>query len=245
MKKYEKIIRVSGIILGELFAVYTIIMLCMKGQQNRLPLAIGTVFMVLIPSAIEIIFRCKMNTVMYVFGLIYTIEPMLGQCHNFYYLIFWWDKFLHITGGVMFAILGLFLCTLMNRTTKKRLITGLFALCFSMAISMCWEFIEFSCDTFLGTDMQADSVITSINSYKLDEGLGEVGSIEGINEVTVNGQKLPVNGYLEIGLIDTMMDMLLESLGALALLILYWIDRGKHSLITLNKDINQGANGRL
>lgn len=236
MKKYEKIIRITGIALGEIFAIYTIIMLCMKGQQNRLPLAIGTIFMVLIPSAVEVIFRCKINTVLYVLTLIYTVEPMLGQCHNFYYLISWWDKFLHITGGVMFAILGLFFCSLMNGNAKKRLLTGLFALCFSMAISMCWEFIEFSCDTFLGTDMQADTVITSINSYKLDDGLGEVGGIDGISEVIVNGEKLPVKGYLEIGLIDTMMDMLLETMGALVIVILYWIDRGRHSLFTLNKD---------
>lgn len=241
MKKYEKVIRWVGIAICEIFTVYTIIILCLNGQQNRLPLAIGTIFMVLIPEFIERLFRCKINTAFYVFGLIYTIEPMLGQCHNFYYLISWWDKFLHITGGVMFAILGLFLCTLMNGTAKRRLLTGLFALCFSMALSMCWEFIEFSCDRFLGTDMQADTVITSIYSYKLDDALGEVESIDDIKEVTVNGKDLGFGGYLEIGLIDTMMDMFLETLGGLAIVIFYWIDKGKHSVFILNKDLKQSC----
>ena len=43
--------------------------------------------------------------------------------------------------------------------------------------------------------------------------MGEMGSIEPITEVIVNGQKL--DGYLDIGLIDTMLDMMICFIGSL------------------------------
>lgn len=229
MKKSEKTARLTVIVLCELFTVATIIMLFVKEMQDRLPLAFGTLLMILIPAFVERLFRCKMNTFVYIFAVFYTIEPMLGQCHNLYYTLWWWDKLLHITGGVMFALFGFFLFELLNKGNKSKLIlTAVFALCFSMAISMLWEFVEYSADTFLGTDMQDDRIITSIHSYMLDDGVGVVGSIDNIEEVIVNGKKLPVDGYIDIGLNDTMLDMLLETLGAIAAVVICLMDKGKH-----------------
>lgn len=238
MKNYEKAIRVTGIILGELFAVFTIIYLCVTNQLGRLSLAIGTIFMVLIPAIVEFLFKCKINTLLYAITLVYTVEPMMGFCYDFYHKIFWWDKLLHITGGVMFALLGILFCRLMCKDAKKRLLIGVFALCFSMAISMCWEFIEYASDSFLGTDMQADTVVSSVTSYKLDS-KGGIGVIDNINRVTVNGEKLNIKGYLDIGLIDTMMDMLLETMGALAVVLFYWICREKFPVFKMNRETEQ------
>ena len=65
--------------------------------------------------------------------------------------------------------------------------------------------------------------------------MGEVGSISSIEQVTVNGQVLPVAGYLDIGLIDSMLDMLLESAGALVVAVVHIADKGKHPVITEQK----------
>ena len=111
------------------------------------------------------------------------------------------------------------------------MVTVIFALCFSMALAVVWEFIEFGADQFLGMDMQDDMVITSLCSHLLDEGLGRTGRIDDIHTVIVNGAQLPVNGYIDIGLHDTMLDMLLESLGALITCVLVFLDKGKHPLI--------------
>lgn len=108
--------------------------------------------------------------------------------------------------------------------------TAMFALCFSMAIAVLWEFCEFGADTFLGMDMQDDTVITHINSYLLDEGVGVAGSIENIEEVIVNGQLLPVKGYIDIGLTDTMLDILLETMGAVVVAIIYIVSKGKFAV---------------
>lgn len=47
-----------------------------------------------------------------------------------------------------------------------------------------------------------------INSYLLGSEKGVAGSISDIQSVIVNGEELSINGYLDIGLIDTMHDML-------------------------------------
>ena len=231
MNKVEKTVRWTVIIACELFTAGTIIMLFVNQQYSRLTLGFGTLLMIFIPEVIERLFKCKVAAPIYIFAVLYSIGPMLGHCHNLYYLIPWWDKLLHISGGVMFAILGVFLFKFLNKGNKSKvLLTAAFALCFSMAISVLWEFVEFSSDQFLHTDMQNDTVISSIHSYELDDGMGVAGSIEDIEDVTVNGIELPVDGYIDIGLIDTMLDMLLESAGALVVVVIYMIDREKHQM---------------
>ena len=231
MNKKEKIARLIGVLLCEAFAVITIIMLIVNKQYDRLPLAIATPFIILAPRFVERIFKCKMTLPTYLICLFYAIGPMLGQCHNLYYTVPWWDKMLHILGGVMFAFFGLFLFEkFVGKDKKKVVITAVFALCFSMAIAVLWEFCEFGADTFLGMDMQDDTVVTHINSYLLDEGVGVAGSIENIEEVIVNGQVLPVKGYIDIGLTDTILDMLLETMGALVVAIIYITCKGKYTV---------------
>lgn len=242
--KAEKTVRYGGVALGELFALGTVIWLFQTGQTDRLPMGFGTMVLVLLPAILERLFSCKCSLPVYVFGLLYAIGPMLGQCYNFYYTVFWWDKLLHISGGVMFAILGLFLFDCMNHGQKNLLLCAMFALLFSMAIALAWEFVEFGSDRLLHTDMQDDTVITALYSYMLDEGVGVAGSIENIGSVVIDGTPLPVNGYIDIGLIDTMMDMLLESLGGLAVCAVYLIDRGNHPMIRRIDPANTARFGR-
>ena len=111
----------------------------------------------------------------------------------------------------------------------RRWMTAVFALCFSMAVAVGWEFFEYGMDTLFGMDMQDDTVITTITSYLLDGEPGKAGTIRAITAVTVNGKPLPVKGYIDIGLNDTMWDMILETLGALAVVVWYLWDRGRHT----------------
>lgn len=227
----DKGIKLTGIVLGELFAIGTIIVLFATNQYGRLPLAFGTLLLVLLPAAMERIFQCRFFLPVYIFALLYAVGPMLGHCWNFYYTISWWDKLLHFSGGVMFAIVGAYFFELLTKRRDNFWAGAIFALCFSMALSVLWEFIEFGADRLLGMDTQDDVVITNLTSYFLGDGLGVAGSIENIQSVVVNGVTLPVNGYIDIGLTDTMLDMMLESLGALITCLLLLVDQGRHPLI--------------
>lgn len=229
-EKKEKIVRISCIVLCELFALASLIMVLITKDYSNLAICIGTFALVWVPTIVEKLFSCKINLILYVVCMLYTICPILGDCYKLYYVTSWWDKLLHTLGGVVFAIFGAYLFELLTGKSEKILACAVFALCFSIAISACWEFYEFGSDMLFGTDMQHDTVITSLHSYELEEEPGIVGHMDNIQSVLVNGEPLPVNGYLDTGVIDSMMDMLFESAGALVFALFYLIDRGKHPL---------------
>ena len=229
-------IKTVSIILGELLALGTIVFLAATKQYSRLPLAFCTLGLVLLPAMMERLFRCRLCLPVYIFALLYAVGPMMGQCWNFYYTIRCWDKLLHISGGVMFAIVGVYLFELLTKRKDHFVGAAIFALCFSMTIAALWEFVEFGADRFLGMDMQDDMLVTHLTSYLLGEGVGVAGSVENIQSVVVNGITLP--GYIDIGLTDSMLDMMLESLGALVTCLLILLDNGKHPLIQ-NRQVGQ------
>ena len=227
MGKTEKRIKLGATALCELFTGYTLIMLLTAGEPDRLALAFGTLLLAVLPLALEKLLSCRISLPLYLFALAYAIGPMLGHCWKLYYTVPVWDKLLHISGGVVFAVLGAYLFDRMMGELPAG--KSVFAFCFSATVAVLWEFAEFGADIFLGMDMQNDTVIYGLTSYLLGESLGVTGSIENIRSVVVNGRALP--GYIDIGLIDTMLDMLLETAGAAATCLLLWLDKGKHPLI--------------
>ena len=88
------------------------------------------------------------------------------------------------------------------------------AFCFSMTIGVLWEFFEWGVDTFMAKDMQKDTVLQAIHSVTLHpEGRNIPVHIRDIADVILvhtDGTQtaLGVGGYLDIGLIDTMSDLL-------------------------------------
>lgn len=233
MYKKEKWIKLGATALCEGFTVYTILSLFAGNEPDRLALAFGTILLVLLPMLAERLFSCRICLPLYLFTLVYAIGPMLGHCWKLYYTLPWWDKLLHTSAGMVFAILGAYLFDLLAQEKQKPIVRILFAFCFSVTVSVLWEFAEFGADTFLGMDMQNDRVVSRITSYLLGQTLGTTGSIHNIHSVVVNGITLP--GYIDIGLHDSMLDMLLESLGALITCLLLFLDKNRHPLIRREK----------
>ena len=231
MQRNDRRVKLGSIILAEVLAVGTIVFLLIRGDYGRLPLAFGTLFLVLAPCILETLFRCRICLPVYLFSMAYAIGPMLGHCWKFYYTVPVWDKLLHISGGVMFAVLGAYFFELLMHGEYRPVPSAVFALCFSMAVAVLWEAVEFTTDILFNADMQDDVVIHKLNSYLLGDSLGVTGSIENIQSVSINGVPLPVAGYIDIGLIDTMLDMLLETLGAVITCVMLWLDKGRHPLI--------------
>ena len=129
---------------------------------------------------------------------------------------------MHTINGFVVAALGFSLISLLNEREKvvfklSPLFIAVVAFCFSMTVGVCWEFGEYAMDRMLGLDMQKDTVISEISSIMLDpEGGNTPVRIEEIENVTVNGQELGLKGYLDIGLYDTMGDLWVNFVGALA-----------------------------
>ena len=78
--------------------------------------------------------------------------------------------------------------------------------------------------------MQADTIINVINT-KINRTDGIADVFNNITQTLVNGQSLGIEGYLDIGLIDTMHDMIIETVGALVFLIYVLFDKDRHPMI--------------
>lgn len=127
---------------------------------------------------------------------------------------------LHTINGFLAAAIGFSLVDLLNRSKKavfslSPLFMAIVAFCFSMTIGVIWEFFEFGMDQIAGFDMQKDTVIHTIRSVNLDPaGRNVPYVIDGITSTAVNGAELGLGGYLDIGLIDTMQDLIVNFIGA-------------------------------
>lgn len=199
----------------------------------------------LVPSLMENGFNINIPPLLE--GIIYLFifsAEILGELNHFYAAIPYWDTILHTLNGFLAAAVGFSMIDLLNRNSRHLTLSPfylcLMAFCFSMTIGVLWEFLEFSADTLLHTDMQKDSVITAIQSVYFDpSGSQEVIHIPNITETqifTANGDVYTVPGYLDVGLRDTMGDLFVNFLGALTFSILGYFglvhrDRHKKNLV--------------
>ena len=157
-----------------------------------------------------------------IFMFIFAAE-ILGEVDHYYVKIQGWDTMLHTINGFLFAAVGFSLVYLLNRGTKDFNLSpfymALVAFCFSMTIGVLWEFFECAMDQFFNMDMQKDFIITTINSVSLDpENSGEVIHVKDIVETLVttsSGETTAIDGgYLDVGILDTMKDLLVNLIGA-------------------------------
>ena len=105
-----------------------------------------------------------------------------------------------------------------------------------MTIGILWEFYEFTADSVFRTDMQKDRIVKSISSVELNPNREnvpiKVNNIERAEIYSEDGTITTIeNGYLDIGIIDTMKDLFVNFIGAIVFSIigfLYVKNRGKY-----------------
>jgi hypothetical protein len=208
------ILRVS-IVMIIIHQIYT-------GQFENVYLYVLTLMLFVVPSIIQVRFKIELPVTLeiIIYCFIYAAE-ILGTLNSFYNIFPFWDTMLHTLNGFLAAAIGFSLIWILNDTDKENiklspLYLCLVAFCFSMTIGVIWEFLEFGMDMMFGMDHQRDTVVTIINSRMLDPAVfGQERSVMNISEVMVNGKAMGLNGYLDIGLIDTMKDMFVNFIGAL------------------------------
>lgn len=197
----------------------------LKQEWNNAFLCLLTLVLFTIPTVIEdklsIRFPTLLESFMYLFIF---LAEILGEINNFYGIIPHWDTLLHVLNGFLAAGVGFSLVDLLNENSKNINLSPFFvaivAICFSMTIGVLWEFFEYGADRYLRIDMQKDKIITSIPSTLLDsENKNKVVTINNIKSteiITEDGVVIIENGYLDIGLNDTMKDLLVNFVGAIS-----------------------------
>ena len=121
---------------------------------------------------------------------------------------------------IISAVEGYSIITLSQKSKVTKFIAGLFAICFSITIGVAWEFTEFTFDRFVKTDAQKDAYVKNIATITMQRDGGntpvQVNNITTTDIHLTNGEVITVDqGYLDIGLLDTMKDLFVNTAGAL------------------------------
>ena len=219
-----------------LVIVMMILQILNRNYENVFLCAL-TLVLLIMPSLVQITFKVELPTTLEIIILIFIFAAeILGEISEFYLVFPFWDSVLHTLNGFLAAAIGFSMVDLLNRSEKimfnlSPLFMAIVAFCFSMTIGVVWEFFEFMMDQVIGYDMQKDTIIHTIRSVTLDPaGRNVPYVINNITETAVNGKELELGGYLDIGLIDTMQDLIVNFIGAFIFSVIgffYVKNRGK------------------
>ena len=227
IRENRKLFRVYATL--RLLVIVTLVRCVFTQRWENVAVCVLALVLFLVPSLIEKSFSLDIPPAFeaIIFLFIYAAE-ILGEVDHFYVHIPGWDTMLHTMNGFLAAAVGFSMLYLLNRKSDKISLSpaylAMVAFCFSMTVGVCWEFIECASDLFLAQDMQKDTIVQQIDSVSLDPAQDQnIVRVSGITRTTVeasDGTHVIEGGYLDIGLLDTMKDLFVNFLGALAFSIL-------------------------
>ena len=231
------------------FAVYVVLRLIvvaelvlsiLRGEYESAFICLLVLILFILPFFIQQNFGIQLPTTLEIIILLFRFAAeILGELEGYFITYPDWDTMLHTTTGFLCAATGFALIDILNRNSRIKfhlspIYVALAAFCFSMTVGVLWEFFEFGMDRLFHLDMQKDTVVQSITSVMLDPTNSNTPiTIDGIHSVAVNGNDLGFDGYLDIGLYDTMEDLFVNFIGAVTFSVIgyfYIKHRGKGKL---------------
>lgn len=217
--------------------VLMMVLQILNGNYENVFLCILTLLLLIIPSLVQVNLKIELPTALEIIILLFIFAAeILGEIQSYYIIFPGWDTLLHTLNGFLMAAIGFALVDILNRNERfsfklSPVFVAIVAFCFSMTIGVFWEFFEFGMDQIFRFDMQKDTIVHTISSVMLDPaGKNHPEVIRNITDMSVNGESLGLGGYLDIGLIDTMKDLLVNFVGAVLFSIIgyfYVKNRGK------------------
>lgn len=180
--------------------------------------------------------RIKVPMIYVLILVVFMFGNVAGAGYNLYTIIPCFDDILHVMWGIVFMVLGIAVIqTLMGepKTVKAYFTYLLFGLSLAALSALLWEILEFTLDSVTGNfDMQEDDYVNSIGSYLLWPTFDHLNvfHIDGIDHTILydaDGNVIYTfeQGYLDIGLLDTMWDIIWCMVACCVLFVLLTLDR--------------------
>ena len=228
-----------------LLVIFVAVWSLLNGNYENFFLCLLSLVLFLLPSFVSQNFGIQLPETLEIIVLLFIFAAeILGEISSFYLRVSFWDSMLHTVNGFLCAAIGFALVDILNRSTRFKfelfpMFLAVVAFCFSMTVGVVWEFFEFFMDQVFLLDMQKDFAVNTISSAMFSEGDSSVPfAIRDIVEtvvITADGTEhsltdFGINGYLDVGIIDTMKDLLVNFIGALVFSVIgffYVKSRGK------------------
>lgn len=216
-------------------------------NYESLAICVLTLVLFLLPSLFEQLLKIEIPPVFQIIIYLFIfVAEILGEVNKYYTAIPGWDTMLHTINGFLCAAIGFSLFNILNRGSKSMQLSpfylSLVAFCFSMTVGVVWEFIEFTADQMFFLDMQKDFVVSSFASVTLDESNTQIPvRISEITKTiieTKNGDPVVIEGgYLDIGIIDTMKDLMVNFIGAIVFSVIGYFYEARNKTKSVAKEL--------
>ena len=221
----KKVILTIYLVL-RILVVATMVAKFFNGNYENVMLCVLTLVLFMLPSFCERRLHIDLPDTLEVIVLLFIFSAeILGEIQEFYILIPGWDTVLHTLNGFLCAAIGFSIVNILNGDKHTSMHLSPFymavtAFCFSMTIGVLWEFFEWGMDNLVGLDMQKDTVLTGFNTVMLDpQGRNVAYHVRNVTDTILvfadgSTMSMGLGGYLDIGLMDTMKDLLVNLIGA-------------------------------
>lgn len=235
-----------GVMFVYIFLRLSVILVLVAQLFNRnfenVFLCVLVLFLFSLPTMLERRLAIELpNTLEVIILLFIYAAEIMGEIGAYYIKHPYWDTALHTMNGFLCAAIGFSLLDLLNRQKKvtfqlSPIYLAVVAFCFSMTVGVLWEFFECVMDQMFYLDMQKDIIVHEIGSVMLDPSGGNtpIHLRDIVDVIVVQGDgtqtALGLGGYLDIGLLDTMMDLFVNFVGAIVFSVIgyfYVRSRGK------------------
>ena len=209
-----------------LLVILTLISQFLHGNFENVFFCVLSLVLFLMPTILERKLQIDLPNVLEIIILLFIFSAwILGEVQTYYTIFPYWDTMLHTLNGFLCAAIGFSLVDLLNRHKRVSMslspaYMAIVAFCFSMTVGVLWEFFECGMDQIFQQDMQKDTIVNVISSVMLDptdsQRARAIRDITDVIVVTGSGEEiaLGLGGYLDIGLLDTMEDLLVNFIGA-------------------------------
>lgn len=207
-------------------------------NYNNVFLCVLTLVLFMIPSFVEKKIKIEVPDLLEIIILLFIFAAeILGELQEYYLTFPYWDTMLHTINGFLCAAIGFALIDILNDSEKvsfdvSPVFAAVCAFCFSMTIGVLWEFFEYFMDIVFHTDMQKDEIINTVSSVLFNPEGKNIAKTITVDSLTLNG--MTFDGYIDIGLRDTMEDLFVNFIGAVIFSVIgffYVRKRGKSRLV--------------
>ena len=208
------------------FTLFSTVFFLAKGyiRNGLLPLGYAVLFIALL-CLFEYFFGMRCGNAFLVILFSVPFGGILGTCYELYMYIPFFDTLLHTISGFIFAALGYSLMMRLLGGSEGKFFYAnlLFGIAFSLGLATLWELFEWLLTALLNGDMLEDTVVYNIRSYFLSGSHNETVDILNIEKTVIHydgGRVYVLDGYLDLGGIDSLVDMAVCLAGTVSFFLL-------------------------
>lgn len=170
----------------------------------------------------ELIYKkIKFNKLLKLLIYIFIISTeLLGEIYHFYTRVGYFDIIIHIYSSFIISYIASLIIKKHSNKLNK-LLVALFIFSVAMMVESMWEICEYSIDRLFDKDMQKDTIINKITSNYFSNS-GDIPQTIYIDNVVINDISFSnkYGGYIDIGLYDTISDMICACIGSIIFICL-------------------------